>query len=339
MGTHKDKKKEKKEEKKEEKKVEKKEKKAKEPRPKEVVDDEDTEETEAEEKKEEKKKPPSPPSSSGSSEDSEETVTVSAVEKPSAADPAKSPCEEEAHRLRSKALASLHQQRPAEPKNEPPRKPSSLPEPKNEPPQKPSSLPSVSPAATVARRRRTDRGARKAKASYQCQRCHGTIVPSAQAWRGHRRGARCLSWRAWNEGTRPWSKCLQEGERLRKEWEAGRMADSPEPEDLYGSEAASAGAKQPVQLRSARPSLRRRMDSRSRSRTRRSSRRSKQGRSEEKRRSRRRRRQSTPPPDRTPDFTKYPGGPKGGPPGGGGLDKGRVLTALFQEAARALQSW
>ena len=46
------------------------------------------------------------------------------------------------------------------------------------------------------------------------------------------------------------------------------------------------------------------------------------------------------PPERAPDRTKYgPGPPPGGGGSGPGMDKGAVLTKLFEEATRALASY
>ena len=58
-------------------------------------------------------------------------------------------------------------------------------------------------------------------------------MPCSQAWRGHRRGAKCLTYRAWQAGLRPSQACLQRCEVERRKWEDGELSDSPEPEDLF----------------------------------------------------------------------------------------------------------
>ena len=214
--------------------------------------------------------------------------------------------EAQAEKERQEAQARLGQQKPPEP-----------------------ALPPRHSSASTAPRARQSRAERRQKASYTCQRCGGQIVPSTQAWRGHRRGAKCLSYRAWQRGLRPWQACLDRGEAERGKWVSGELSDSPEPADLYGPAAGGAPG---IHLRS-RP----RMDTSRR----RSEKKERRDRSKYGSRRRRRKTKSSPVKDRDPDQTKKPppGGGQGPPGGAGGMDKGQVLTSLFEAAARALASY
>ena len=141
--------------------------------------------------------------------------------------------EERAAALREAALARM---RPAEP-TKPPSEAALARSVRSSPP------PAEKERAARGRSVRSSRLPRRPQAEGH-GRCHAAIVPSAQAWCGHCGGVRCMSWKAWSDGIRPWARCVEQAERWRQRWVAGNLSDSEEPADLHD------GAGEALQLRS-----------------------------------------------------------------------------------------
>ena len=232
---------------------------------------------------------------------------------------------EKAAELRDRLLRQRSgSERPPEPKF-PPKTP--------KPPAKPPAKP---PPPANAHRQRSSAPSRR-----PCSHCGRQVADDASAREQHERSQHCIAHRMWRSGRyRSWADTLAAAqEESDRAWQAAYGPDKSEDPGLSREPSRKVNLLARVKSGSRAPTAtekrRRRKErkgSRSRSRTR--------GRRPKEKKEKKKARASPTPEARGPK--KGPGGGEPPPPpdgsGGPGGAKGQVLTALFEQATRTLQS-